>query len=276
MTVGTKTRRQLVRDDIAPLPGDNSAWPVFICVLGTFRVLRAGHSVSLRGGKTQALLGQLALHYADGVSRADLLDALWPTSDTALAGEALYSRIYGLHKLLGAAIGGLAPVTQVEGRYRLNSAAGIGVDVARFDDLATAGDLQARTGRVEDAVTLYEHAVQFYHGDLCVGTDLHAVVERERLRARYLTLLAALGSFAYDVGDGAACLAYSQRVLSQDPCREDAHRLVMRYHVRRGERAQALHQFHVCAGILRTAFEATPEPETVALFEQVLRAPATV
>jgi hypothetical protein len=35
-----------------------------------------------------------------------------------------------------------------------------------------------------------------YHGDLCVAPDLHAAVERERLRARYLSLQAALATYA--------------------------------------------------------------------------------
>jgi DNA-binding SARP family transcriptional activator len=65
-------------------------------------------------------------------------------------------------------------------------------------------------------------------------------------------------------------------VLAHDPCREDAHRLVMRCHVRRGERAQALHQYRVCVDILRAAFETIPEPATVALFDQVRRTPGSV
>jgi DNA-binding SARP family transcriptional activator len=115
-----------------------------------------------------------------------------------------------------------------------------------------------------------------YHGDLSVAPDLHAVVERERLRARYLSLLASLATYAYAAGDDAACLAYAQRLLAHDPCREDAHRLVMRCHVRRGERAQALHHYGVCVDILRAAYETTPEPATVALFEQVRRDPGSV
>jgi DNA-binding SARP family transcriptional activator len=85
-----------------------------------------------------------------------------------------------------------------------------------------------------------------------------------------------LASCAHAAGDDAACLAYAQRVLAHDPCREDAPRLVMRCHVWRGERAQALHQYRVCADILRAAFGTTPEPATVALFEQVRRAPGSV
>ena len=126
------------------------------------------------------------------------------------------------------------------------------------------------------AAAAYQHALQLYAGDLCVTTDLHAAVERERLRARYLSVLASLAAGAHAAGDDAACLAYAQRLLQHDPYREDAHRLLMRCHVRRGERAQALHQYHVCGDLLRAAFGAKPEPATVALFEQVRRDPSSV
>lgn len=276
MSVSERVQRHSLRDRvIAPWP-DDTAWPLLICVLGNFRVLQAGHPISVRGGKTEALLGLLALHPSDGLPRATLLGALWPDSDTALAGEALYSRVHDLHTRLGADLGGRAPVLQVDGHYCLNDGAGVGVDAACFDAMATSGDQQARNGHAAEAVAMYQHAVQFYRGDLCVQTDLHAVVERERLRARYLTLLALLGTYAYDAGDRTTSLVYAQRMLGHDPCREDAHRLVMRCYMRQGERAQALHQFRVCADILRAAFNTTPEPETVALFEQVRCDPASV
>ena len=65
-------------------------------------------------------------------------------------------------------------------------------------------------------------------------------------------------------------------MLAHDPCGEDAHRLVMPCHVRRGERAQALHHYGVYVDILRAAYATTPEPATVALFEQVRRDPGSV
>jgi DNA-binding SARP family transcriptional activator len=178
--------------------------------------------------------------------------------------------------VLVAGLGGAAPVLQVDGCLRLNAPADVGVDVARFDALAATGDQQARTGDTVAAAAAYQHAVQFYHGDLCVAPDLHAAVERERLRARYLSLLASLATYAYAARDDAACLAYAQRLLAHDPCREDAHRLVMCCHVRRAERAQALHHYGVCVDLLRAALGTTPEPATVVLFEQVRRAPGNL
>lgn len=270
------TQRHSDPAGVANLGADTTTWPLLICVLGTFHVMRAGAPVSLQMGKAAALLGHLALRYEQGISRSILLDALWPGSDAALAGEALYSRIHSLGKLLGPALGGAPLVVHAGDSYRLNSQAGVSVDVACFEALAMGGDRQARAGHVAASAALYERAVQFYRGDLCVQTGLYAVVERERLRARYLTILSALGTYTYDVGDSAASLAYAQRVLSHDPCREDAHRLVMRCHIRQGERAQALHQYRVCEAILRAAFQTMPEPETVALFEQMRCDPASV
>jgi DNA-binding SARP family transcriptional activator len=268
--------RQPGRDGVVDPRPDDTTWPVLICVLGSFRVLLAGLPLPVHGGKTKALLCHLALRYAEGVLRSTLLETLWPKSDAALAGDALRSRINSLHTLLGAGLGGTAPVLQVDDRYRLNAAAGVGVDVACFDVLVATGDHQMRTGHAAEASATYQHALQLYHGDLCVATDVYAVVERERLRARYLSLLASLAACAHAAGDDDACLAYAQRVLAHDPCREDAHRLVMRYHVRRGERAQALHQYHLCVDLLRATFATTPEPATVALFDQMRIDPGSV
>ena len=100
-------------------------------------------------------------------------------------------------------------------------------------------------------------------------TDVGSVLERERLRARFLSLLAYLADEQYRAGEYGACLAQAWRLLGHDPCREDAHRVVMRCYVQRGERAAALRHYHVCAHILRAEFDAAPEPATTALFDQI-------
>jgi hypothetical protein len=93
------------RDRVVDLGPHSTPWPLLVCVLGTFRVLQAGQPVPVHGGKTEALLCHLALHYTDGVPCATLLHTLWPVRGTALAREAFYSRVRGLHMRLGAAMG---------------------------------------------------------------------------------------------------------------------------------------------------------------------------
>jgi DNA-binding SARP family transcriptional activator len=102
------------------------------------------------------------------------------------------------------------------------------------------------------------------------------VVERERLRVRYLTLLARLADVHFSQGEYDACLGLAWRLLGHDPCREDAHRLVMQCYTRLGERAHALHQYRLCADILRAEFDAAPEAATLALFDQIRLSPERV
>jgi len=249
---------------------DDASWPVMICLLGNFRLLVAGELILIRaGGKREALLAHLALQSGRRVARERLVQALWPANDLALGLNSLNNLVYQLHKLLSPALQGAAPVLHQEGYYRLNIEAGIGVDVACFDLLVETGDRRIQAGEVAAGLMAYRRAAEVYRDDLSLLTDAHTVVERERLRARYLTLLIQIAERSYHAGDYSVALECLWRLLARDPCREDAHRLVMRCFVRRGERAAALHQYHVCADLLRAEFEIAPEPETVTLFEQI-------
>jgi len=255
---------------------DEPDWPVLICLLGGFRLLKRGRPVTVRsGGKVEELLCRLALPEGHVIPRGALLEALWPESEPDLASQSLNSLMYSLHKLLEVELGG-APVLHADGYYRLNVEAGVGVDTAIFNALADAGDRETRRGNVADAAGFFAQAVRLYRGDLRSSLDLNAVVERESLRARYLTLLARLADYHYKEGDYAACLEHSLRLLSNDPCREDAHRVVMRCYVRTGQRTQALRQYRLCEQLLRSEFDAPLEPLTTALFDQVRLDPASI
>jgi len=244
--------------------------PVLICLLGSFQVLADGRPVTLRGGgKAEALLSALATRVRQGSSRERIIDSLWPETDSALAGQSLNTLVYSLHRLMGDALQGAPPVVYNGGWYRLNVEAGVAVDVAEFDALVDAGDRLLQLGEAISAAETYQAAVVLYRGDLCVGVDIQALVERERVRARYLSVLAQLADFWFESGDYGSCLDVVQRLLAADGCREDAHRLVMRCHVRRGERGQALRQYRLCESILAGEFDAAPEPATLALYERI-------
>jgi DNA-binding SARP family transcriptional activator len=243
--------------------------PILVCLLGSFRLLKRGKPVPLHGGgKMESLLCALGLRGDRGIPREQLLQTLWPDgADLALAGQSLNSLVYSLHRLLRDGSGGAKPVVSGDGNYRLNFEAGIGLDILSFETLAAAGDQHDRAGDEVAASGAYARAVALYRGDLCVGTDLAAVVERERLRALYLRLLVRLAEANYRAGDFTACLDYAQRLLASDPVREDAHRLAMLCHLRLGQRAQALRQYRLCEHALRAEFDAEPEPATRELFD---------
>jgi DNA-binding SARP family transcriptional activator len=258
-------------------PLDEAPWPILICLLGNFRLLHTGAPVAIPcGGKIETLLGRLGRQFDHRVQRSVLVDLLWPASDSALAHQSLNSLVYSVHKLIGDALGGAAAILHEDGYYRLNMEAGVGVDVACFDDWADTGDQQVRAGDLARAATSYRKSVHLYRGDLAVETDVESVLERERLRARFLSLLGYLADERYRAGDYGACLAQAWRLLGLDPCREDAHRVVMRCYVRRGERAAALRHYQVCEHILQVEFDAAPEPATTALFDQIRLRPSHI
>jgi DNA-binding SARP family transcriptional activator len=251
--------------------------PVLICVLGSFRVVKAGEDVPVRsGGKTAILLSSLALRDDYRASRESLLEMLWPETEATRSAHSLNSLIHKLRQMLGDVLAGASPVIYNAGGYALNVSAGIGVDVSHFDAHAGMAEQQLRDGNIDAAVRSWRRAVELYHGEISVADDMRAIVQRERVRALYLSLLCRLADQYFRARDYQAALAYALRLLADDPCREDAHRLVMRCHVRTGERAQALRQYRVCEHILASEFEAPPEPLTNALFDRVRLDPAGV
>lgn len=259
------------------MAGAMSSSHVAICLLGSFQVLKLGDPVAVRpGGKTELLLSSLALQEHNRASREWLLEMMWPESDSARASHALNSLIHAIRKLLGDALGGAAPVVCTAGGYELNIEAGVSVDVAQFDVLAGRAEREFRGGDPGRARSCAETALTLYRGDLCVVDGVRGLVEHERLRARHLSLLGQVADQYFQQSHYRTALRYALRLLTHDPCREDAHRLVMRCHVRLGERAQAFRQYQTCQRMLDEEFGVRPEPLTESLFEQVRTAPGTV
>ena len=256
---------------------DDLGHPVWLCLLGTFSLLRYGQPVPVRsGGKTEALLAHLGTATRQGLPRDLLLRRLWPESEVSLAANALNNLVHALRRLLSEALGGASPIVHNAGYYRLNQEAGVAVDVNQFTSLAAQSAWHARLGDRSAAAEVAERAVCLYRGDLSFGGNTHAIFERDRLRATCLGLLMRLADDAFERRDFEACSAYALRLLVYDPCREDAHRLVMRCHVREGERAQALRHYRTVQAVLRAEFDAEPEPATTALYEQVRLDPSAV
>jgi len=240
-------------------------------------VLKAGTEVPMRGaGKTATLLTLLALGEGHRVSRQVLLGALWPDSEESRGSHALSSMLHGLHETLGDALDGAPPIVHRSGACQLNVEAGVGVDTVHFDALVRTAETHLRAGDSRAAGAALASAAEFYRGDVYACDDLRAVVERERLRALHLSLLSRLADQQFVHSQYVQALHYAGRLLAADPCREDAHRLIMRCHVRLGERAQALRQYRTCARILDAEFGAGPEPLTDALFDRIRLAPDSV
>ena len=220
-------------------------------------------------GKTKSLLVNLVLEPHYTASRETLLQAIWPNVHSSWPTKRSTASFTTCAAGLSYSLAGAAPVLCADGQCRLNVEAGIELDVAWFEACAAEGDRLERDGQMQVAAAHYEAAVQAYRGDLCAVNNTPALMLCEALRARYLNSLARLADYHFGLGHYAECLRFAEQLLRTDPCREDAHRLVMRCYLRQGQRAQALHHYQLCANVLKAEFDAVPEPLTQILYEQI-------
>jgi DNA-binding SARP family transcriptional activator len=241
-----------------------------LSLLGPFRLTYHNQPLPIgSGSKSEAILVHLALASHRCLPRAQLLEQLWPDHDPTLAGQSLNSLLYQLNRLLKKAPRSVPIVLHENGYYALNYPAEVSVDMDYFEALQQQGKQLLNDGQIAGGIAYCEEALALYRGDLCCDANIQAILERERLRVLFLSLLAALVDHYDAYGDPARALTYIQRLLKHDPCREDAHRQAMRCYVCLGMRAQALRQYQLCCQLLATEFDAKPEPATDALFEQI-------
>ncbi len=106
----------------------------------------------------------------------------------------------------------------------------------------------------------YEEAVRLYRGDLL--EDDYAVAwampERERLRNDYQLALRKLATMDQDKGDLARSALYYRKLLTTDPCAEDAYLALITMAVASGRRGEALRLYRQCKDVLHREMALTP------------------
>jgi TolB-like protein len=212
--------------------------------------------------KSRALVAYLALRGAGGQSREKLADLLWGNSAEEQARANLRQTLSLLRKALN---GDGAGYLVTDGDQISLAGADIDLDVANFERLVDEA--------TPDAL---KRAAALYKGDLLDGFSLKedsfeawARAERERLRLRASDALTKLIAHCDEVGDTERCVETAARLLTLDPLREAAHRILMRAYAAQGRQASALKQFENCRDILKRELGVEPEPETVALYRDI-------
>ncbi|MEV4701888.1 BTAD domain-containing putative transcriptional regulator [Actinoplanes sp. NPDC049316] len=263
----------------APEPGTVRAeasppGPVLVAqLLGPLQVALDDTPVQdLMGSRVRSLLAYLVTHRRPWPSREVLAEALWPDAPPEAARNSLHVAVHGLRRALRAA--SEAPVVIRTGAaYRLAPQLRVWLDTDDFEDRIRRARERERVGDREAAVAGYEHAVGRYRGDFLADLpyeDWPALL-RERLRVAYLETLDRLGALHFGAHRYARSGELCRRLLELDPCREDAHRRLMRCHSREGQPHLALLQFRACVRTLAQELQVEPGPETVELYRRIRR-----
>lgn len=244
-------------------------------MFSSFRVVLNGDDASSRlGGKAKALLKTLLTRPGRMIPRDALMEMLWPEKDPAAGYVSLKVTA---HKLRNA----LEPskrngdqgswIVAQDGTYRLHPAADIWVDVEAFEAHWQSGKAYEVRGDLRKAREEYQKAEALYAGDY-LEEDLYedwAIVRREELRDVYLEIVGKLAYLSMKEHAFADAIRYCHKIVSADPCREDAYRMLMQCHARLNQLARAGAWYAVCRTMLKREMEADPNSQTVSVFEDL-------
>ena len=202
------------------------------------------------------------LENPEGVSREKIAVNFWPEASPYQLKYTFKKTMYRLRRVFEK-----EPILFIGERYVFDRQGDYTFDVEEFE---RALKQMAHVSNRTEKKAAMKTAVALYHGLYLPEIDgVWAVEKREYLARRYLETTLALGELALEEGDYPAVIGYYQNLLSLDSCNEEAHRLAMRTHARRGNRSEVVRQFELCKQALAQEYGLTPSPETVDLFKKL-------
>ena len=224
----------------------------------------AGGNLSLPTRKTCALLGYLAANADRPLPRESLVELLWGDRGDRHARRSLNQALVSIRKLTEDNAGSFI---DSDGEQVTLHGAALDSDIARFhalldDDPAAAAALY--DGPFLDGLSVPDSAFEEWLAATRAEFEAHACDALHRAAGQ-----------AAENGDVGQAIEFARRLLSLDPLREDAHRLLMRLLSENGDRIGALRQYQACADILEKELQVAPDAATRALFDAIRRdAPA--
>ena len=216
--------------------------------------------------QTRLMLACLALAGAKGLSRAELCALFWPDRPSAQARNSLRQGLAAIRKAISAD-------DQAGSRLSLQS----DLESVSLSANPAAVDVHAFLHGVQkDDRNDWIAAANAYQGELLAGLEVPEDIEQflsshRRSLNNQAQAVAERMSKADDqdaeVMDAAQALA--ERLLRYAPASEEAHRVLMRVHLRRGRTNAALRQFEQCKAALSRELQAEPDFETRQLFRSI-------
>lgn len=262
---------------LPPVAGQQTA-PVYdlrIQLLGSVQFHSAEGAVpELRSARHALLLAYLAYKYGQKIPRDKLMGQFWPEVHQESARNSLNVAVCHIRRHFQ---GSIHPQDKIivhqGGSYRLNPDWVIQTDVQKFEHYLQLGRKMDQQEDIQGAISAYRKAIQYYRGDFMEEFPYEDWVYhiREYFRENYMRALDRLGHLYLENRETTQALFLFKEMVRRDPALENAHRSLMWCYAQEGHRDRAVRQFRKCEAILKAEFATAPSPQTLALYEEILR-----
>lgn len=226
-------------------------WPIRAYTLGHYEVLLRDSTAPLdpiKQGKPLQLLSAIAAYGPKPISKAILIDSLWPDTDTDKAAHSLDNLIYRLRKLIGT-----QTLTISQNKAGLNPSK-IWVDAwylrALIDDKAI------KTSNPKDTAFILR---QLYQGDFLEDQDEQWIKPiREQLRRQYMNTSEQTIDLLMEQEEYSEVHIFSDHLLRIDPTNELVYLNLMKSHVKQGRQGEALRTYQRCQQAMQQYLKIKP------------------
>lgn len=245
---------------------------LLVYCLGLFRVFQDEQPIDdWPSSKGKAIFKYLVAHRERPVFKDVLMELFWPDTSAESARNNLNVAVYGLRQALRKACPSFSHVLFIDDCYLLNPEMRIWLDYEAFlGIIKTASELE-RNGNLKAAIVEYSKAETLYQGEFLVEDRYEnwLLPLRENLHMEYLNLLERLNHHFFNKQDFQACIHVCKKMLTIDPCNEEAHRHLMRCFFERGQSYLALRQYQLCIEALKKELNVAPTNGTKELYEYI-------
>jgi len=158
-----------------------------------------------------------------------------------------------------------------DGDYQLNPEFSYSIDTEDFERLMADGESARRERDFARCIDCYQQAIDLYRGEFMQGSyDPWVEEQRVYYKEQYLRMMEALAAVAQKTEDWTRSLQLAQRILRDDPFREDIHCMIMRAHAALGNRVAVKEQYESLRGLLQKELGVEPALQTQKSYQELV------
>ena len=247
---------------------ENWPWPVIIYTFGGFQLLRDGVPVVF-SRKVQKrplqLLKAIIVLGGTNIGEEALTELLWPDAEGDAAHNVFTTTLSRLRHLIGHE----KAILSSEGKISLDRRY-VFVDTWALEAISAEVEARRLDRSPEKTAELGRKAITLYKGHFLASDDEYWVLSpRERLRNRFLRLVANLGGQQLKAGLFDDAIEFYQRGLEVDDLSEEFYQRLMACYRDAGKVADALAVYFRCKNTLSLRFGIQPSPKTQQLYKSI-------